>query len=87
MSMSNYNMNDKENKAPHSRDADKKRKVAEEAHETRLAYDRNNKNNKRRKIAEKTHEELETRLVAEEEAQRACAHKKYLLRKSRETPQ
>ncbi|CAG8739726.1 5009_t:CDS:2, partial [Funneliformis caledonium] len=68
--------NDKENKAPHSRDADKKRKVAEEAHEAHL-----------RKVAEETHEELEARLVAEEEAQCAHAHKKYLLRKSRETPQ
>ncbi|CAG8582410.1 16749_t:CDS:2 [Funneliformis caledonium] len=77
MSMSNYNMNDKENKVPHSRDADKKRKVAEEAHEARLAHDRNKKNNKWRKVAKETHEELEVRFVAEEEAQRARAYKKY----------
>ena len=61
--------------------------MAEEAHEARLAHDRNKKNNKRRKVAEETHEELEARLVAEEEARRARAHKKYLLRKSRETSQ
>jgi hypothetical protein len=59
--------------------------VAEEAHKARLAHDRNKKNNKRRKVAEETHEELEARLVAEEEAQRIRAHKKYLLRKSRKT--
>ncbi|CAG8731708.1 14803_t:CDS:1, partial [Funneliformis caledonium] len=65
----------------------KKRKVAEEAHEARLAYDQNKKNNKQRKVAEETHEELETRLVAEKKARCAHAHKKYLLKKSRETPQ
>ena len=61
--------------------------MAEEAYKACLAHDRNKKNKKRRKVAEETHEEHEARLVAEEEAWRARAHKKYLLRKSRETPQ
>jgi len=61
--------------------------VAEEAHEARLARDRNKKRKKRSKVAEETNEECEARLVAEEEARRARAHKKYLLRKARETPQ
>ncbi|CAG8763255.1 15952_t:CDS:1, partial [Funneliformis caledonium] len=64
--------NDKENKAPHSRDTDKKQKVTEETHEVYLVYNQNKKNNKQYKVAEETHKELETRLVVKEEAQRAC---------------
>ncbi|CAG8635764.1 14124_t:CDS:2 [Funneliformis mosseae] len=39
MSISNYNINDKENKVSQLCDADKKQKVAEEAYEMYLAYD------------------------------------------------
>ncbi|CAG8533167.1 87_t:CDS:2 [Funneliformis mosseae] len=63
--MSNYNMNDKENKALHLRDVDKKRKVAEEAHKMYLVHNQNKKNNKQCKIAKKIHEELEAHLIAE----------------------
>ena len=59
--------------------------MAEEAHEARLAHDQNKKCEKRRKVAEETHKELEVRLVAEEEARHARVHKKYLLKKARET--
>ncbi|PKB95056.1 hypothetical protein RhiirA5_437452 [Rhizophagus irregularis] len=69
MSISNHNMNDIE-EANYSRDYCRKRKVAEETREARLAYDRNRKREKQRKVAQETQEtleQLEVRLVAEEE--------------------
>ncbi|CAG8525879.1 1429_t:CDS:2 [Funneliformis caledonium] len=72
-----------------SRDrANKRRKAAEETfeeYETCLSRDRNRKCEAQQKV-EETHEELEARLVAEEETRRACTHEKYQLRKARETP-
>ncbi|CAG8533613.1 14102_t:CDS:2 [Funneliformis caledonium] len=72
-----------------SRDrANKKRKAAEktfEKHETRLLCNRNRKHEMQQKV-EETHEELEARLVTEEETHHACAREKYQLRKARETP-
>ncbi|CAG8547813.1 6104_t:CDS:2 [Funneliformis caledonium] len=41
--------------------------------------------NMTRSETEEIYEELEARLIAEEKAQRAHVHKKYLLKKSRET--
>ncbi|CAG8662517.1 11675_t:CDS:2, partial [Funneliformis mosseae] len=58
------------------RDISRKRKVTEETHEAFLAIKIRN-----------TNEEREARLMAEEGTQRAYVHKKYLLRKAKETSQ
>jgi len=75
-----------ETRLSHDR-ANKRQKAAEktfEEHEACLSHDRDRKREMWQKV-EEIHKELETYLVAEEEARCARAHEKYQLRKARET--
>jgi hypothetical protein len=76
---------DREEHLAHDRER-KRWRVDEETTEERkdrLARDRERK---RRRLNEETNKEREARLIVEEEARRAHVHKKYSLRKAKETP-